>query len=78
MQLGAPDVEAAFDEVVALSDATEARLDQAVTRLARAHGAARLGWPDAEEAMREAQARLETIGVSAPGWSKLFSRAAGA
>jgi class 3 adenylate cyclase/tetratricopeptide (TPR) repeat protein len=78
LQLGAPDVEAAFDEVVALSDATEARLDQAVTRLARAHGAARLGWPDAEEAMREAQARLETIGVSAPGWSKLFSRAAGA
>ena len=78
LQLGAPDVDAAFDDVVALSDATEARLDQAIARLARAHAAARLGWPDAEEAMRDARARLEAIGVGAPGWSRLFSAATGA
>ena len=40
--------------------------------------AARLGWPDAEEAMRDARARLEAIGVGAPGWSRLFLAATGA
>ncbi len=78
LRLGGDDAEAAFDEVVALTDVTEARLDQAVTRLARAHAWARLGRSDADEARRDAQARLDGLGVPAPGWSRLFSLAAGA
>ena len=77
LQLGDADAEAAFDEVVTLADATEARLDQAIVRLARAHAAASREWPDADEAMLDARARLESIGVGATGWSQLFSAAAG-
>ena len=67
----------AFDQLVAFSDTTEARLDQAVTRLARAHAWRALGRGDADEATRDAQVRLDAIGISATGWDQLFSLAAG-
>jgi tetratricopeptide (TPR) repeat protein len=77
LRAGDPDTVTAFDDVVALSDTTEARLDQAVTRLARAHAWRALGRRDADEAARDAQARLDAIGITAPGWDRLFSLAAG-
>jgi class 3 adenylate cyclase/tetratricopeptide (TPR) repeat protein len=73
-----PDAAGAFDALVAESDETEARLDQAITRLARAHAWRALGRADADAAAAEAQSRLDAIGIAAPGWSRAFSLAAGA
>jgi hypothetical protein len=78
VRAGDPDAPAAFDAAVAACDATSSRLDQAVVRLARAHALAALDHPDAEAAGRDATARLEAMGISAPGWARAFSLAAGA
>jgi hypothetical protein len=78
LRLGEPDAADAFDAVVAASDATESRLDQAITRLARAHAWRALARSDADAAERDARARLENLGIGAPGWDRLFSLAAGA
>jgi hypothetical protein len=76
--VGDPGAVAAFDDLVAASDATEARLDQAITRLARAHAWQALQHEEADAAMAEAQARLDALGIGAPGWSRAFALAAGA
>ncbi|HWW44896.1 MAG TPA: hypothetical protein VN180_07470, partial [Acidimicrobiia bacterium] len=78
LQAGEPGAPAAFDDVVAAADATESRLDQAITRLARAHAWRALGRPDADTVWAEAQDRLTAIGITAAGWSRVFSAAAGA
>jgi tetratricopeptide (TPR) repeat protein len=78
LRAGDPDTSDAFDAVVAASDATEARLDQAITRLARAHAWQALQHPEADAAMAEAQARLDSLGIDASGWSRAFALAAGA
>jgi len=77
LRSGDPDTVTAFDALVAFSDATEARLDQAVTRLARAHAWRALRRGDADGAAADAQARLDAIGLTALGWDRLFSLAAG-
>ncbi|HSO96679.1 MAG TPA: adenylate/guanylate cyclase domain-containing protein [Acidimicrobiia bacterium] len=68
----------AFDAVVAFADRTQSRLDQAVTRLARAHAWRALDHRDADDAAHEAQAHLDAIGITAAGWDRCFSLAAGA
>ena len=78
LQAADPGAPAAFDEVVVAADATESRLDQAIARLARAHAWRALGRADADTAWAEAQDRLTAIGVTAAGWSRVFSAAAGA
>jgi class 3 adenylate cyclase/tetratricopeptide (TPR) repeat protein len=77
LRAGTPDTITAFDEVVAFSDATESRLDQAITRLARARAWRILDHPDADTAAGDARARLDAIGLTASGWDQLFSLAAG-
>jgi tetratricopeptide (TPR) repeat protein len=78
LRAGDPEAAAAFDDVVADSDATEARLDQAITRLARAYAWRALAHPEAEPAMADARSRLDVLGIAAPGWSRAFELASGA
>ncbi len=77
LQLDAPDAAARFDGVVAASDATESRLDQAVTRLARAQAWRASGRDDADVAEDDARRRLAAMGIDASGWVRLFSAAVG-
>jgi len=69
---------AAFDTLLSEIDATESRLDQAIVRLARAHAWRALGRDDAEAAEHEANARLASLGIEAPGWVTVFTAATGA
>jgi tetratricopeptide (TPR) repeat protein len=75
LQSGSADVVGAFDAVVADADSTESRLDQALVRLARAHAWRALGREDADAATHDAEARLHTMGTTAPGWDRVFSLA---
>jgi tetratricopeptide (TPR) repeat protein len=77
LQIGAADAPDRFDAVVAASDATESRLDQAVTRLARGQAWRALGRDDADAADDDARGRLATMGIDGSGWVRLFSVAAG-
>ncbi len=76
LQRNDPGAADAFDSLVATADATESRLDQAIVSLARSQAWRTLGRPDLEDVEREANARLETIGVPLTGWSTVFSLAA--
>jgi tetratricopeptide (TPR) repeat protein len=67
----------AIDAAVAIADATEARLEQATTRLARASILERIGARDAGTARDDADRRLHEIGVEAPAWRRLFRVLAG-
>lgn len=67
----------AIDAAVAIADATEARLEQATTRLARASILERIGARDAGTARDDADRRLQEIGVEAPAWRRLFRVLAG-
>jgi class 3 adenylate cyclase/tetratricopeptide (TPR) repeat protein len=78
LRAGDPEAPAAFDALVAFADGTEARLDQAITRLARAHAWRALGRDDADMVWAEARRRLDAMGITAAGWSRVFSAAAGA
>lgn len=75
LQSGAEDTLDVFDQVVADVDDTQARLDQAIVRLARAHALRALGHPDADAAEHEARARLNAFGISGSGWNHVFSQA---
>ncbi|HEX4778144.1 MAG TPA: hypothetical protein VFW74_15305, partial [Acidimicrobiia bacterium] len=66
------------DRAVAIADGTESRLEQAITRLARAHVLAAVAPEDAPGAAAEADAYLGTLGIDAPGWRRAFALAAGA
>jgi class 3 adenylate cyclase/tetratricopeptide (TPR) repeat protein len=70
------EAQAAFDEAIAAVDATDARLDQGLTRLARAHALAAANNPEADAAFVDARARLGRFGVAAPGWETAYSLAA--
>lgn len=70
------EAEAHFADATARVDATDATLDQAVVRLARAHALEALGSPDAVAAMSEARRRLAELHVAAAGWDTLFMLAA--
>jgi class 3 adenylate cyclase/tetratricopeptide (TPR) repeat protein len=67
---------AAFDRAVRIVDASESRLDQAVTRLARAVAWEAIGAPDAPVARHEAVTRLDALGIDAAGWETAFGLAA--
>ena len=73
----AGDAVAAFDAALANVDATEAKLDQAIVRLARTRAFAALGHPDAADAEAETTAAIAALGHDLSGWDRLFSRAAG-
>ncbi|MSO79524.1 MAG: hypothetical protein EXQ79_07935 [Acidimicrobiia bacterium] len=66
---------AALDHALAIVDETEARLDQAIVRLARARAFTALGRPDAEEAEADSAAALAALGHDLWGWDRLFSLA---
>ena len=68
---------AAFDLALTRVDETEARLDQAIVRLARARAFTALGRSDAEEAEADSAAALAALGHTLWGWDRLFSLAAG-
>jgi tetratricopeptide (TPR) repeat protein len=76
LRLDAPGAEAAFDVPVKLADETEARLDQAVARLARACGLEALRSSRAVAAREEADRHLTQLGLGASGWRTLFALAA--
>ena len=59
-----------------IADRTESGLDQALARLARAHGWAALGRSDAAEVRAEARAALDELGIDTPGWDTAFRLAA--
>jgi class 3 adenylate cyclase/tetratricopeptide (TPR) repeat protein len=61
---------------LALADATESPLDQALARLAHSHALAALDDPEAEAAGAEARARLDALGLRASGWETAFHLAA--
>jgi len=75
LQRGAEDTVAVFDDAVDEIDSTQARLDQAIVRLARSHALRALGHPDAADAEHEARARLSTFGITASGWDHVFEKA---
>jgi hypothetical protein len=75
VQAREPDVVEAFEAAIARVDATEARLDQAVVRIARAHAFAALDHPDAELARRNADTHLAILELNMPGWERAFARA---
>jgi tetratricopeptide (TPR) repeat protein len=77
LQLNESDTADAFDGLVAIADATESRLDQAIVAVARAEAWRALERPDADDAEREANLRKEAIGTPMPGWHTAFSLAAG-
>lgn len=58
------------------ADGTESLLDQALARLALAHGLESLGADDAIAARAEATSRLEALGIRAAGWETAFRAAA--
>lgn len=63
----------AVDEAVAIADATQSRLEQGITRLARAAVLTRTGTGDAAAARDDADRRLHEIGIDAVGWRRLFA-----
>jgi hypothetical protein len=77
VQADEPDAADAFDAAMAQIDATEARLDQAIVRVARAHGLAAVGHPDAAAARRDADVRLAALELGMPGWERACRLAAG-
>ncbi len=67
----------AANDAVAEADATQARLEQAVTRLARMYVLRAIGAADAVTAGDDAEQRLRDIGIRAAGWRRMFSSLAG-
>ena len=77
VQLGdLPGAEQSFWRALEIADRTDSRLDQAIARLARARAWEEMGRADADEAAREAAARLESLGLEATGWDTAFRLAA--
>jgi tetratricopeptide (TPR) repeat protein len=72
-QGNAEEARVAVDDAVAIADTTQARLDQAVTRLARASVLDAMQAGDAATARNDAEQRLHEIGIDAVGWRRLFA-----
>ncbi|HVF32233.1 MAG TPA: adenylate/guanylate cyclase domain-containing protein [Acidimicrobiales bacterium] len=68
---------AAFDGAVATADGTGDRLNQALTRLARARALASMDDPGAAGAKADADERLTALGLADTEWDGVFRRAAG-
>jgi len=73
-----PDALARFDALVDRMDASEAVLEQAITRVARAHALAAVGNPGAADARADADRVLNGLDLAMPGWETTFRLAAGA
>jgi class 3 adenylate cyclase/tetratricopeptide (TPR) repeat protein len=73
-----PGAEQAFWRALEIADRSDSRLDQAVARLARARAWEAMARPDADEASREAAARLDALDLQSPGWDNVFKLAASA
>ena len=79
VQLGRPEeAQAAFDQCLAVVDATGDRLFQAILRIGVADGLAVLEHPASVVLRGEADSRLGAMGVEAGGWRNLFRMAAAA
>ena len=76
LQAGDPDAAHRFDVALSFVDASDARLDQVVVRVARAHAWAALGRPDTSDARYDADSRLAALELSMPGWERAFRLAA--
>jgi class 3 adenylate cyclase/tetratricopeptide (TPR) repeat protein len=76
LQLGDPGAVDAFDALLAAVDETDARLDQAIVRLARARAWAVLGRDDAEAVESDAQCSTASLGRDLAGWDRVFTLAA--
>jgi class 3 adenylate cyclase/tetratricopeptide (TPR) repeat protein len=76
LRQGAGDAAERFDELVTRIDDTEAVLEQALCRLARAYAAT--GTPDAGAARADADRALTALDASMPGWETTFRLTAGA
>jgi tetratricopeptide (TPR) repeat protein len=74
---GADDVAERFDQIVARIDDTEAVLEQAVCRIARARAFAALGASEATAARADADRALAACDLTMPGWETTFRLAAG-
>jgi class 3 adenylate cyclase/tetratricopeptide (TPR) repeat protein len=61
---------------LAIADATESPLDQALARLAHAHVLDALHDPEAGDVRTDARARLDRLGLPATGWETAFRLAA--
>ena len=72
-----PAMEAAFDQVMVLTDATDSRLSQTVVRLARAIGHEAFDAPDTESLRSEAEVAIAQLGTRPSGWETAFRLAAG-
>jgi class 3 adenylate cyclase/tetratricopeptide (TPR) repeat protein len=72
-----PGVAEQLDALVARMDATEAALEQVITRIALAHALEALGDPRAAEARADADRMLATLDLRMPGWETTFRLAAG-
>lgn len=72
----APGAEQCFWRALEIADRSESRLDQALARLARARAWAALGRTDTGDTQREAAARLESLGLEATTWDRVFRLAA--
>ena len=78
LRRGESDVAARFDEMVDRMDASEAVLEQVITRIARAHALAALGDAAAAEARADADRAMATIDLAMPGWETTFRLCTGA
>jgi tetratricopeptide (TPR) repeat protein len=67
----------AFNDALERVDGTEARLDQAIVRLARARAWGALGRADVVDAESDASAALAVLGQPLTGWDRIFTLASG-
>jgi tetratricopeptide (TPR) repeat protein len=65
---GEADAASRFEAVVAAADSNDDLVAQAVARLTQAYGLEALGAPEAAEVRRDAERRLDHLGLDAPGW----------
>lgn len=72
-----PAMEAAFEQVMILTDATDSRLSQTVVRLARAIGHECFDAPDTAALRSEAEVGIAQLGARPSGWETAFRLAAG-
>ena len=77
LRRGDDDVADRFDEIVTRIDDSEAVLEQAVCRVARAYALRALGAPDADAARADADRALAEADLAMPGWETTFRLAAG-
>jgi hypothetical protein len=74
---GDQSVEPEWNELVAMVDATDDRVVQAIVALARARGLAAVGSPAATAAAEEADRRLHLLDLAAEGWQAIFDQVLG-